>query len=314
MRYVVLFSFVLLTVLLSYGQDTAVRIDSSANQIKQNQQPKFNKSHKVLLVPFEPKMYMSSIDKDLSAKTGMAFADIRTNMRFGLSQMLLEAMHDKTAIVSLLHIDSSLVEQDLNYIYSSIGYNYTIVPEKTERNSTAKTDNSTKEKLKSTWLKVSDKTKKTVQSIGSKRNHEKSNSGSATTAQGQIVTLYDSKERHMHTSIHNPELLVKLSKTYGTDLFIFINELDIEKDYSATQKAISTKTYNRKLKVHYTTFNKNGHVLTTGAATTYFSNKTNDMNIIIKKHFRTIAEYIAGDIFHQTTTSSDPEQSTDKDN
>ena len=59
----------------------------------------------------------------------------------------------------------------------------------------------------------------------------------------------------MNTSIHNATLLDVLNKKYRSDLYIFINELNIGQPISSIE---NTGQYFRKIKVHYTVFNQKG--------------------------------------------------------
>ncbi|MFT7611806.1 MAG: hypothetical protein ACI9J3_000753 [Parvicellaceae bacterium] len=251
-------------------------------------------NHKALIIPFESKMYMSGIDKEISAKTGMSFEQIRQNMRFGLSNMMMTEMHDKMETVSLMHVDTGDVEKELGYIYSSIGYHYSEIPEEQLIPVEAiapDDDAATKDKLKYKLNKFSNNVKNKVSSIGSEK--EEAPKKSSGTVNGEVVTTYDKKQRYMETSIHNPNLLTQLNTKFGADVFIFINQMDIVNGASPSQKGLATDEYNRKIKVHYTIFDLSGKKISTGASISYFSNNTNDMNVIIKSHLGGIAQNIA---------------------
>jgi len=253
------------------------------------------KKHKALIIPFESKMYMSGIDKDLALKTGMTFQQIRQNMRFGLTNMMLTEMHDKMASVSLMHLDTGDVEKELQYIYSSIGYHYSVVPEDQlipVEPVGPDEDAVAKDKVKFKLNKFANNVKDKVNSIGDERETEEVKRSSGM-VNGELVTTYDKEERYMETSIHNPNLLKQLNAKFGADIFIFINQLDIEKGANPSQKGLATNDYKRKIKVHYTVFDLNGKTLSTGASISYFPSTTNDMNVIIKSHFAGIAESIA---------------------
>lgn|GEM_PF-390496 len=262
-----------------------------------------SKKQKALIIPFESKMYMSGIDKEIAAKTGMSFQQIRQNMRFGLTNMMMTEMHDKMETVSLMHVDTGDVEKELGYIYSSIGYHYSEIPEEqlvpVEAIAPGE-DAATKDKLKFKLNKFSNNVKNKVSSIGTEK--EETTKKSSGTVNGEVVTTYDKKQRYMETSIHNPKLLSQLNTKFGADVFIFINQLDIVNGASPSQKGLATDEYNRKIKVHYTIFDLDGSKISTGASISYFPNNTNDMNVIIKSHLGGIAQNIAA-----TTVKKDDE-------
>ena len=86
-----------------------------------------DKNHKVLIVPFESKMYVSSLDAEIAKNTGMDYFEIREKLRFGISNQILLAINKKIPAVSMIHHNDSLTS-DLNYVYNSIGYKYTLIP------------------------------------------------------------------------------------------------------------------------------------------------------------------------------------------
>ena len=96
----------------------------------------------------------------------------------------------------------------------------------------------------------------------------------------------------MHTSIHNPNLLSTLKAKYQTNLFIFINELDIEESKGGESNRFSQSSSTRRVKVHYTIVNEDGNDLFGGASTTEIPAYVTDMNKIINVYFNKIANEI----------------------
>ncbi len=269
-------------------------------------------SNKALVIPFESKMYMSSIDKDLAAKTGMSYQQIRQNMRFGLTNEMYMTLHGSMEAVSLMHLDTGDVEKELQYIYSSIGYHYSEVPQEQltpVEGQKPDGDASAKDKVKYSLNKFVNKTKEKIQSIGDDEEEEPTQSSGI--QNGEVVTTYDNAERYMKTSIHNPNLLSQLNQKFGADLFIFINQLDIERAADPSKKGLGSNEYKRKIKVHYTVFNLKGKEVATGASISYFPNNTNDMNIIIKSHMGAIAQQIATEAKTQPLIAAEDKKKTD---
>ena len=54
-----------------------------------------DKNHKVMIIPFESKMYISSLDAEIAKKTGMNYFEIREKLRIGLSNQILLAINKK---------------------------------------------------------------------------------------------------------------------------------------------------------------------------------------------------------------------------
>jgi hypothetical protein len=80
---------------------------------------------KVLLIPFDPKMYMSDIDRSINRDTKMDFKEIRDAFRGGIDNQLNSRFKPTYTVISLLR-DTVKTKKDLLFIYKSIGYKYTV--------------------------------------------------------------------------------------------------------------------------------------------------------------------------------------------
>ena len=242
------------------------------------------KNHKIMIIPFDYKMYMSSLDREIAAKTRLTYPQIRDNMRYGLANQLLLATRGKHPAVSLIESDSSY--DDLKYIYNSIGYKYKLVPIKEELSAEPDTKI---DKLKNSLSNLVNK-KQTTSQV---RNQEYNSGG---INNGQVESYENPGERYMHTSIHNPNLIPTLQSKYQTNLYIFINELDIEEVKSKESSRINTLNSSRRIKVHYTIIDENSNDVFGGAATTEIPSYISDMNKIVTIYLKKIAQQICSTI------------------
>ena len=243
---------------------------------------------KVLIIPFDPKMYISSADKDISNRTGLTHQEIRNNMRYAISEHMRHAIGNGLKAVSLLHIDTADVGVDLGYIYNSIGYKYKPLPlDDIAQNKQNEEDAKPLNKLKGSFNKL----------IKHDDSAEKPNEeGGTRIKDGQIHSTVSYEEKFMNTSIHNPNLLKVLGQKYEADLFLFINELDIEAAADGSRTGLSSLSYKRKVKVHYTIFDKDGKELHGGAAIIYMPSTTNDLNKIVNNYFPTLAQNMSDNL------------------
>jgi hypothetical protein len=83
--------------------------------------------HKVLLIPFDNKMYMSEIDHVINAETKQNQNEIRWGFKDGIDEQLHKKLKSKYEVVSLME-DTAKNKKDLAMIYSGIGYKYDKVP------------------------------------------------------------------------------------------------------------------------------------------------------------------------------------------
>jgi hypothetical protein len=235
-----------------------------------------DKNHKVLIVPFESKMYVSSLDAEIAKNTGMDYFEIREKLRFGISNQILLAINKKIPAVSMIHHDDSLIS-DLNYVYNSIGYKYTIVPD--DEDEVDEPEN------------LSDQVKSKITSLINKSSKpsapkEKKEYEGGKIYNGEVYTTNHYAERFMNTSIHNATLLDVLNKKYRSDLYIFINELNIGKPVSSLE---NTSQYFRKIKVHYTVFNQKGKEMEAGSSSIQMPHYVNDIDMVIRNYFSILA-------------------------
>jgi len=223
----------------------------------------------VLIIPFESKMYFSDIDGDLSQKNEMNFHEIKAMFRAELDKNLFISLKEYFNPLSFYAMEQEVVQKELTYIYSSIGYKYQIIePEVVEKETPAK-------KL---FNKIKPKEKE-------KEPQE------ATIQNGEIISEVDNHEKFMNTVITNDNLIPNLNKTYESTYYVFINQLDIKKSADDAYKAAENQ-YKREIKVHYTIINSNTKEVSSGAIISRFNSSESDINKIIKIHFPLIAEKI----------------------
>lgn len=236
----------------------------------QNSTEKAPDTRKVLVIPFEPKLYMSEIDKNVNKETNMNFNQIRNAFRSGLDYSVVAEFRKKHKVISLMS-DSTRSVSEQNYIYKSIAYKYEVVPDSNREKSTEK---EVKEQPK-------------VQN-------------------GQLNVATNSQKKYMNTKITNPNLLTTLNKKYGTEIFIFINELDLKINFDNNGKS-SAGTYDRIAEVHYSIYDLSGKLIDSGLATKIFPATVDNPNKIVNSYFSDVAQTIHENFIAATTPK--PEKS-----
>ncbi len=149
---------------------------------------------KIMLIPFEPKLYMSEIDMKINQVTKWTFEQIRENFRHQLDAQLKLKLQSTEPVLSF-YSDSAKMSKDLEFIYKSTNLTYELVDNK----KAAKNQSVNKSGIKN----------------------------------GQIVVEVNDDKKFMNTKITNNEVLPYLSKKYKADYFVFVNELDITKDLTS---------------------------------------------------------------------------------
>lgn len=232
----------------------------ATNPLLSQQQKDSGKSavinHKVLLVPFKTTMFMNEIGKAVNAKTHLSYNKIIEAFRYRLDLALSNTFKENYSTQSILQL-SKPADTTLAYIYNSVEYNYDLLPTDSSGESHAEFDPKLEKK------------------------HFIQN--------GQLQVPLDYSARFMNTHIHNPQLLPYLNKKYGTDIFVFINELDIKNVSNDTTADLTQSNFRRQVIVQYSVLNMQKHYLAKGILITYFPYTENEPKVIGEKYFTTIA-------------------------
>ena len=231
-----------------------------------------DKDNKILIIPFENKMYASAIDNELAEFNSLKYNEIKEEIKKGISSQILLAIDNKTPAISMVHHKDSTSEV-LNYIYNSIGLKYDKV----------KTKDTVDLEVKKTVL-IKDKLQKFVHQT--KEHHEKARYERAMIKNGEIHSTNHTAERFMNVIIQNPNLLKELNNKYKTNYYIFINEFHIGRSYSSKEN-IYLK--NRQLSTHYTVFNQSGREVDAGVIKVEMPSDILEMKKIEREYLSEIA-------------------------
>lgn len=211
-------------------------------------------SGKVMLVPYEPKMFMGDIGEKIYVQTKWNYTQLSEYFRKQLDiQMKLKLQSVLSPVVSF-YTDSAKTSKDLGYIYKSTTIGFDLVDKPYSPTAT----NIKKEQ-------------------GIKN--------------GQIVVEVSNDKKFSNIRINDKELLPYLYKKYSTGYFVFINELDMKTLTDSYD--LTSDTYQREVTVHYTIVDNTGKLITAGASVTKFSSKINDPKKIVALTFPPLASYIA---------------------
>jgi len=214
--------------------------------------------HKILLIPFKTTMLMSEINKAVNTSTHYSYKKIVESFRYRMDLALYTTFKQTYSTISLMQAPQK-TDSTINYIYGSIGYQYDLLPgHDTSGESHAEFD---------------PKQQKT---------HFIHN--------GQLQVPMDYSKRFMNVDIVNPQLLINLNKKYGSDIFVFVNEVDIKNVSNNGTEDLTESNFRREVIVQYSVINIQNHYLARGILTTYFPYMDNNPTIIGEKYFTVIAQ------------------------
>lgn len=210
---------------------------------------------KVMIIPFENKMYMSEIDYYINKETKMNTKQIRREFRDGLNEQLYYAFKKRKFFPIDLMSDTIKYNKDLKFIYGNITYDFVKIPDQ----------NNYKPPMR-------EKKEKGIQ-------------------QGQIVAETDDENRFMNTRVLSAALVPYLYQKYKAQYYVFINELDL-KASTVNPTDYIPQNAKRKIVVHYTIFSVDAKEINSGIAEVDAEININHPSKIIKNYFSTLAGII----------------------
>jgi len=217
---------------------------------------------KIMIIPFEPHMYLCGIQSSIASESKKTHSQIVRLFRFGLSSQLQNKFLYLYSTTSLVHFNDST--HDLLKTYASINYKF----EPYQKESTPEEVEAGLKKKKKILIK--------------KKKKSKINNG-------QLVSRKTTQPKFASLQIKNKSILPYLSKKYKTDLFVFITELDIQNNIS-DQTALANNKYSRDLRAHYAIIDYEGKIISKGVVSTTFPNTVNTVHEITSIYFPKLAE------------------------
>ena len=285
--------FFFFSLLNSYGQ--------SISEYDQFEVYTQDKDNKILIIPFENKMYASAIDNELAEYNRLNYSAIKEEMKKGISEQILLSISNKTPAISLEHHKDSN-SQILNYIYNSIGLKYEKVKSKDTVELGSKKTDLIKERLN-----------KFVHQTN--QHHEKAKYNRGNLSNGEIHTSNYTEERFMNVIIQNPNLLDELKSKYRTNYYIFINEFHVGRALASPGNIYLKE---RQISTHYTVFNQRGREVDAGVIRVKMPEDVYSIQKIKREYLSTIAKelcsFIPGPKVDKVTLVKEAEDSKNSKN
>jgi hypothetical protein len=215
----------------------------------------------VLLVPYEHRMFLSDVNREIGNQTGLDIFEIQRIFREGTNQMIANAGSESYRFIDMLN-------EDIDFVYNSIQWTYTQVPPPP----TEKT-----------------KARKWLDKVTEKREPEQKGDG-VNIEEGELQTYYDEKERFMDIVVKNDDLIPHLVEAYDCDYMIFVNELDIKvlRDFNRD----NGQAWGRMVKIHYSILDREGEKVYASAAYFEYSPEEKEIWSLIRKNLEQPAKQI----------------------
>lgn len=227
-------------------------------------------ANSVMIIPFDPNMYFSDADEQLSKYNDKSVKEIRTLFRYGLNVNVNAKILSAHQTRPLLTDTAKTAMDDLYAIYKGISYFKDKSMPLTEAEEKAL---ATEEKKKPFTFK---------------KKEDDSDAHTASSLKEPIT-----RHEYMNVKIHDSRMLPYLKNKYGTDIFVFINQFDLVTNYEHCLDR-ATNTFERDIKVHFSILDYTGKQLAGDLAIVHFPSNSNDITEIMRNNFPIIADYLAG--------------------
>lgn len=210
--------------------------------------------HRILIVPYQPMMYFSDADADMSRVSRLSEIQTRNAMRNNLDMNIYHQLLGVFDAVSLMRATSMQGEEDLNRIYRATRYSL---------HSKA---------MKEAW---------------DKENAEAgAETGEAVVHTGRKKVRVKEKDPSFHISdtavmlalISDPQLIRDLAKKYNEQYILFISQFEVNTSNKNTIEWMKQQ-YTREYTVHYNLFDSKGHLLWAEILTVKAGNDNNVKDI-----------------------------------
>ncbi len=197
-------------------------------------------------------MYMSQIDHKFNAETKLTQKQIKASFRKGVNEELAKSLKKYFEVLDLLK-DTVKYRKDLFSIYKSLTYNFVKVPDQSNYKAP-----------------ITDKEKK-----------------KQTIKNGQLVVETDPNARFMNAKITSAGIIPEMYAKYKTDLFLFINQIDI-----TSSAVISSETgtiSERMITLHYTVYTVDAKEINSGTCSLKFPGDANNPAKVISMYVSKMA-------------------------
>lgn len=224
--------------------------------------------NRVLIIPFDPALYFSDADNDISWQSKVPKQKVRYIFRARLNALLEAPGYQSINLLNNTLPDST---DELQRIYKSLTYSYQDVKSANFHPVTPPKEKGLKAWVKNTKGKVS--------------------LGAPAGPQG----VAQDETKYYGVKVTDPQFYTAQSSRYGADYLLFINQFEIFTDYSNCLDR-TTQNFLRNFRVHYTIMDAKGEVLAGNKILIPYESNVNDINKIGQENLGKMASRIMADL------------------
>ena len=230
-------------------------------------------AQRILVIPFDPYLYFSDADDDISLYSRIPRQNVRHVFRGRLN-----AFMDPKGFESINLLGGAFHEgvNELDRIYKSVNYSYqdiayskynpAPVVEKPVKSATS-------------WLQ---------------RQKEKLSAPAGPEVAGNTSVAKD-PNKYWSVKVKDPDFYSYFNQQYAVDYYLFINQFEIFTDYTSCLDR-TKNDFVREFVVHYTIYDNQGQLISGNKVRVPYVSHVNDIEIIIRENLSRMAERILADL------------------
>ncbi|PIQ22557.1 MAG: peptidoglycan-binding protein [Cytophagales bacterium CG18_big_fil_WC_8_21_14_2_50_42_9] len=235
--------------------------------------PNQKHAQRILVIPFDPYLYFSDADDDISLYSRIPRQNVRHVFRGRLN-----AFMDPKGFESINLLGGAFHEgvNELDRIYKSVNYSYqdiayskynpAPVVEKPVKSATS-------------WLQ---------------RQKEKLSAPAGPEVAGNTSVAKD-PNKYWSVKVKDPDFYSYFNQQYAVDYYLFINQFEIFTDYTSCLDR-TKNDFVREFVVHYTIYDNQGQLISGNKVRVPYVSHVNDIEIIIRENLSRMAERILADL------------------
>ncbi len=264
-RIVQILLIVISSVSMAYGQEF---LDFNS---------RYNRQKRVLVVPFDERIYFNDATADIARRDGLTHDEIMEYFRYQLNLQLVNSLIDSCEVVDLFKNNTREDEADITGLYTTMSYELRLAEFDLETENMGVIARKRAEKL---------------EEARRKQREEEMKNARPGMQNGELVgRRQNTDDLYLHIVIGQPEVLKEIASRRNVDYFLFINQFDIKTDYRDPYLS-GQRNVQRLMRVHFSIYNTEGEFISGNYASTKVPIYEDDKERIVNQYFPEIMRQI----------------------
>ena len=238
---------------------------------------RYNRQKRVLLVPFDERIYFNDATAEIAKRDGLTHDEIMEYFRYQLNLQLVNSLIDSCEVVDLFKDNTREDEADISGLYTTMSYELRLAEFELDTENMGALARKRAEKL---------------EEARRKQREEEMKNARPGIQNGELVgRKQQTDDMYLHIIIGQPEVLKEIASRRKVDYFLFVNQFDIKTDYRDPYIS-GQRNVQRLMRVHFSIYNSNGEFVSGNYASTKVPYYEDSKERIVNQYFPEIMRQI----------------------